>query len=286
MTIKYDKSITQVLAPFQFQSYFDSTLLHNALQLQSPGDSIVASTKQFSQSKGYGVAVHPQAATPVAFRFRGGSADGAVLIVCPGQVFYPGSFDTFEYGLPFGWLGGGSSLFYILHHPEAKVDFSGAGRAPVVFHRARFIVDAAYPGTARLNWPRTFPWPSAAMGTAGAAPQGGTALIDVEPEIAILRCRNSLAVPLTIQMVFSGMDDLDLTGAIPPVLTLTDYGGIDVSFPSVPAGSGLFPMITLPPEITRLGSSAGGVRFIDTSGTLAGAAGANYIDIVRYARLG
>jgi hypothetical protein len=121
------------------------------------------------------------------------------------------------------------------------------------------------------------------MGTAGAAPQGGAALIDFEPEIAIMRLRSSLAAPLTIQMVFSGMDDLDLTGANPSVLTLTDLGVVDISFPAVVAASATFPMVTLPPEIHRLGSSAGGVRFVDTSGTLTAA---DRIDIVRYARLG
>jgi hypothetical protein len=277
----YDKAITQVSTSYQFQSYFDSALLHTAIQLQSPGDAIVASTKQFSQSKGYGIAVHPQADCPMAFRFRGGSADGATLIVCPGQVFYPGSFDTFEYGLPFGWLGGGSALFYILHHPEARVDFSGAGRAPIVCHRARFIIEGAFPGTVSRNWPRTFPWPAAAMG-AGPAPQDGAPLIDFEPEIAIMRLRSSIANPATLTFQWHGVDDLDLTGANPPVLTLTDYTDTDISFPAVPAGSGGFPFVTMPPEIHRLGCSTGGLNIIDPTTALNGV----YIDIVRYCRLG
>jgi hypothetical protein len=282
MVSKSTRAITQIAASYNFQSYFDSALLHNALQLQSPGDPIVASTKQQAQSGGVGVGVHPMSDVPVSFRFRGGTADSAALIVAPGQVFQVGSFETFEFGLPFGWLGGGNALIYVLHHDGANLDFGGGGRSPLVCQRSRFIIDSVAAMTSRLNWPRTFPWPSAARGTAGVSPQGGTALLDFEPEIAVLRLRSALAVPATVTMVWRGVDDLDLTGATPPVLTLTDFSTADVAFPSVLAASGAFPVVTLPPEIHRLGSSAGGINFVVPAGDpLIG----SFIDVVRYCRL-
>jgi hypothetical protein len=284
MALDRKKSITQIPAAYPFQSYFDSALLQTALLQQAMGASIVASTLQSAQSKGVGVALHAQSDTPVAFRFRGGDADSAEIIVAPGQKMLVGSFDTFDYGLPFGWLGGGTALIYVIHHTGADYDLGGGGRSPIIFQRQRMIIDsglapAVWPGTFRANWPRTFPWPSATMGAAGT-PQTGAALLDVEPEIVILRLRASPAAAVTLSLVWRGTDDLDIDGA--GALNVTDFSSVDVSFPAVPAGSGVFPLITLPAEIHRLACAAGGVNFVDPTGALEG----SFIDIVRYARLG
>jgi hypothetical protein len=233
------------------------------------------------QSAGVGVALHPSSESPVAVRFRGGTADSAALILTPGQIVNVGTFATFEYGLPFGWLGGGTSILYILHNDKAVVDFGNSEKGATIFHRARYVIENAFPGTLRKNWPGTFPWQSAARtNTVNPMPEGGAPIVALDMEIALMRLRSAIAAPATVTMIWQGNDafDADAAGVVSSA-TRTTY---DVTFPAVPAGSGAFPIAWLPREVHRLTSSVTGVNFIDPTGALNG----QFIDVVRYCRFG
>ncbi len=71
-------SISQLLANFAYQSYFDATLHEKALLVQAVGNPIVASTRQYAQMEGEGLALHPLSQS----RWRSGSAVATRIPPC------------------------------------------------------------------------------------------------------------------------------------------------------------------------------------------------------------
>jgi hypothetical protein len=278
--ILHARAVTQVPARFAFQSYFSNALSATAILNQASGSSIVASTKQSAQTPGVGVALHASSKSPVAIRFHGGNADSAEVILVPGQRLDVGAFDSFDWGLPFGWLGGGTVLLYVIHRPDAFVDLGGKP-GPIPLQRLRLTIGNAFPGVLVANWPAAFPWGGAVYGT-DLTPQAGSPIVNVQPTRTALRLRSALAAPTTLAFVWRGDDDFD-TGANGLTVATADLTTADVSFPSVPAGSGAFPFAWLPTEISVLGGDSTCVTVIDANvgAPLNGA----FIDVVRYGML-
>jgi hypothetical protein len=296
---------------FQFQSDFDSTNLEKAIQNQGQGAPIVPSTLTPQQIPGYALGLHPSSQTPVAVQFQAGKHAGstATYYLKPGQIIRPagllGSFPGFKWGLPFGWLGGGHATLVVLTHPDAHLDWHGAGE--VIFHRARFQIYtlaqiSAANGlinNAPNNWPMRFPWTQAqraATGIANPIFQKGNPLLSItDPTRCVLALRGltTLAAPATMRAVFQGSNDvgldntgtvvLDNTGALGPVfeeVIWPQWAAIGTSgnlFSQVPAlildKNSLF---------NRLAADDGGLALIDNSG---GALANGYVDIVRYGKL-
>lgn len=176
-------TITDVYSPavqltekFQWQSYIGvGGPYQQAILQQDFNEPIVQSTLKRPQVPGYAVGLHPSSQTPVAVRFMGGVAgDSATLILKPGQVLRPVgrptganfAFTGIEWGLPFGWLGGGLATLLVFQSPDAEVDWSSDCEIP--FHRMSLPILApgdltiagAY-NNAPKNWPLRFPWPEA-----------------------------------------------------------------------------------------------------------------------------
>ena len=276
------KAITQLAATYPFQSYFDNALLLNAILSQSIGNQIVNSTRQFAQTPGEGVALHPSSRSPVAIKFHGGDADSAVIHLTPGQKVFPGSFKHIEWGLPFGWLGGGTVILYVLNSKEADIEFPAAN-VPVVFHRQRCLIvngnSVAAPGTP--NWPMAFPWSNANRSVAGAlTPQQASPLFGMVPDVTLLQYNGALAAPLDLNIQFTNITSLDQNS--PPDQAVGYANGIHFWPVTIPAviGPNVASLVWLPPEVGHFAGDACAVTFLDPAGVAGGA----FIDVVRYGR--
>jgi hypothetical protein len=273
------RAISQIPVNFAFQSYFDDTLLQKAILEQAPGEGIVPSTLKRSQDKGNVVGLGGTSDCPLAIRFRGGR-DSAPIILRPGQVIRPGRFDGFDYGLPFGWLGGGLAVLFVGH--EEDVDsYIGAARPEIIFHRTRLkiVADAVTP-TLVKNWPLRFPWTQAVRG-ASSSNQNGAPLLTVEPTRTLLRLRMNDIVGHTVRLIFRGSHDFDQDSA--GAVGTTDQEYVDLTFPANGAPTSTpYPMVELPAAFARLACDEGGV-----SATNLGVAALTdqYIDVVRYGRI-
>jgi len=269
------KTITQLSAAFPVQSYFDSVLLQTAILSQPPGDSIIGSTLQSPQTPGYGVALHPSSETPIAIRFFGERESG-VVILTPGSVLMVGPFDRFEWGLPFGWLGGGLALLYVLHQPDVKLDFSS--NAPeIIFHRTRVPIEAFGAITNPVNWPVAFPWGNA---FSGSTPQDAAPVIAIQPTKTFFRLRVNGAAPVTLAGLWRATSDFDTDSA--GVVTTTEYAEQSISFPaSSIVDPSVFPTAWIDDPVTRLGGDDARFNLVDPTGVLAG----SFVDVVRYGRI-
>lgn len=286
----------EVSGVFTFQSYFDSTLLQNAILAQPPNELIVPSTKTKSQVSGYGLGLHPSSECPVAVRFQTGAQQGAsqVYHLKPGQVIRPhgsmrgeaGSFSGFEWGLPFGWLGGGAATIVVMRTPDADVFWTG--NPEIIFHRQRMLIyaPAAVPVAASipLNWPKRFPWPNAIYG-ANNIQQSGRAALSVTPTRTALRLRvSTLAAVNTMRVLFCGTNDWsqDSAGAV----SLADVSYTDVVWGTFDQG-GIgtpgthYPTQVYTGELERFAADDGGVVFADLTGDIDG----EYVDVIRYGTL-
>lgn len=177
---------------FTSQSEIDPTYLDYGVRDQKAGQPIVQA--QNAQDSGFGLGLAPWAETPIAVRFRAGGQQGgsAVFILRPGDVVFPSRsrpFSGFEWGLPFGWLGGGLATIAILPSPETDLGWGGT-RREVLFHRfqttivpvAGLVNDAAFAAALRFNWPLRFPFVQQRRQDAvGTFDQSGQPLLSVEP---------------------------------------------------------------------------------------------------------
>lgn len=287
---------------FPFQSYFDSGLLERALLQQSKNEPIVNSlTPAVGLAKtpmiqtgvpGYCIGLHPSSQTPVAVQpLVGGQATSPqAIILKPGQIYRPhghlgknGNFSGVNWGIPFGWLGGGVATLYVFSSPDA--DVAWPGNKEVIFHRqrAQILSCAGAPAAAPSNWPTTFPWLGATRGTID---QSGASIISLEPTRTLMSLRlGTLAAPAEMRVEIQGSDDFDLNA-----LMVTDpaaFRFVTYTWGTyVPCAGVSYPVVEAPTEWTRLGcnndDSANG--FILT--TLAGSSVENaFVDIVRYGRL-
>ena len=287
-------SAIQLSRLFDYQSYFDSTLLERAILLQSTNDPIVDSKRE--QTSGYAIGLHPSSQTPISVQFDvgGQQGSGAPIILKPGQVVRPhgippgaksGSFAGFRWGLPFGWLGGGLATVLVFQTPDSDVLWPG--NPEIIFHRQRFAIisGAALPAAAPKNWPIRFPWTQAVTGT-GSFPQKGLPILAVDPTRTILRLRvATLAAPEDVRMIYQSTQDFDLdsAGAVitTPVTALDITWGTWASFGAGDLGT-QFQAQSLTDLGYKFGADDGGVVFASNAGTLIG----SFIDCVRYGRLG
>lgn len=236
----------QVAATFLLQSYFSSSLYEKALQLQRPNELIVTDTLESPDITGYGVGLHPSSETPVAVRFKGNRAGGAgassVIYLKPGEIVKPsdGPFSGFDWGLPFGWLGGGTANLIVFVTPDAWVDWSNDLRE-VLFHRVRLpiVAPASVPAvaTARIDWPIRFPWPNAFAQTANQ-PQTGNPVIGVNPSkvVLIVRKSSNTTLPPTIRFLLNGVDDYAIGSTTTIDTTFAAYQDVIVPTQTAPAG--------------------------------------------------
>lgn len=280
---------------FAFQSYFDSTLLQQAILEQLTNDPIVASTKRRVGIGGYALGLHPSSQTPVAvvLEVGGSAASQQAIVLKPGQIYRPhgkptekaGHFSAFTWGLPFGWLGGGHANLYVFPSPDA--DVAWPGNPEVIFHRQRMqiIAPAALPTAAPKNWPMRFPWGLATQGT-NAVQQYGKPVIAVEPTRVIMSLRlASLATADTMRILFHEDNDFDLdsTGAV--IAGNTRF--VDTVWGTYTAHGGAnltpnYPLMELESLVARISADDGGMQLVDMSaGTLTNA----YVDVTRYGRL-
>jgi hypothetical protein len=185
------------------------------------------------------VGLLPSSETPIAIQFSTGGQQGrsAVFRLKPGEVLWPfgrpngighnGQFSGFQWGLPFGWLGGGSATLIVLRTADAKVTWA-SDHAEVIYHRIRLKIltaaeinaltdplSSSYIGP--LNWPQRFPWPAAISGVTGQQlNQGGQPALAVQPTRTAMKLNlTALANPSNMRMYFVGADNWaqDQTGA-------------------------------------------------------------------------
>lgn len=286
-----------VSALFTHQSYFDDTLLEKALLTQSQNEPIVGSTRRREEIGGYSFGLHPSSQAPVAIQPRvgGQAASPQAIILKPGQVYRPhgrtdgrvGNFSGFDWGLPFGWLGGGLCTLYVF--PSSDADVVWPGDAEVLFHRQRMqiVAPAGLPANALKNWPLRFPWTQALRG-ASSLTQAGAAIISISrPTRALLSLRlASLALPATMRMLAHESNDLDLdsTGAV--VAGAARFDSYVWGSYAANGGAGNlatnYPVIEYAGPLVRLGADDGGVTLVDMdASTLTNA----YVDVARYGHI-
>lgn len=283
------KAITEMGATFVYQSYFDSARLGRAILPQTVANTIVDSTLRVAQVPGIGVALHPCSQSPVAIRFHGDRVDSAVVHLTPGQSMKVGPFTQFDWGLPFGWLGGGPVILYVLHTDEVEAGFAQS-HSPIIFHRVRAIVEdgsggpIAVPTAAAINWPLAFPWSNALRndGAGNLTPQRSAPLFQVIPDVVLMQYRAALAAPLDLVIQFSNVDPFDLQS--PPDQAAGYSNGLHlhpVTFPAVAAPIGpLASLAWLPQEVARMAGDFAEFHLLDPTNTVTGA----FVDVVRYGR--
>ncbi len=294
---------------FALQSYFDDTLLEKALLVQSQNEPIVGSTLQKANVGGYAFGLHPSSQTPVAVRpiVGGQTASPQAVILRPGQIYRPhgrpgnkpGHFSGFEWGLPFGWLGGGVATLYVFPSPDA--DVAWPGDAEVMFHRfrAKIVTPASLAAqiAALNNWPLRFPWTQALRGTDQISQKGAAIISISNPTRVMMSLRlNSMARADDMRMILQGSDDFDTgTFAAPsdPTVgcrfdtytwgTYAANGGTGDLGTNYPIVEYTGPLARLGADgVTAAGLALGGMVLVDmAAGTLTDA----YVDIARYGRI-
>lgn len=295
-------SVTQV---FPYQSFFDSGLLQKAILTQSPNQPIVnnPTTPMIKVGlDGYAVGLHPSSQTPIAFQPLGGGGQNAsaqAIVLRPGQIYRPhgkpgggpGHFAGFEWGLPFGWLGGGVATLYVFASPDA--DVAWPGDAEVIYQRQRMEIYGAGnapPAAVPFNWPQRFPW-AHAVGPNNQTQAGLPTISITQPtRIEMSLVLTSLAAPDTMRMFLWGSNDFAVNG-ITGVIDTTLTRFIDYTWGSYAAeapGSNIttaYPVAELSGEMVRLAADDGGMLLwslsTNTDQNLSGA----FVDVTRYGRI-
>jgi len=291
----------EVTAKFLYQSYFDDSLGVQALLSQAPGSPIVQSTLATQQVTGYAVGLHPSSEAPIAISFFTGGQQGgsSPYRLSPGEVIRPhgkpgdtsGAFSGFQFGLPFGWLGGGSALLVVLRTPDAHVLWNS--HPELIYHRMRLqiVAPASIPTSTAVvpNWPHRFPWPYAVRGTNNLTQRGQPALAVTPTKTALrLRIDDMSAGPADVRLLWYGTNDfdLDVNGAITAPATTTS-GFMDITWgtsspyaSSVGVGTHQYQtQFFSDSQLTRFAADEGGALVMtSTDARLQGA----YTDVVRY----
>ncbi len=297
-------------ALFPIQSYFNHTisiadptlaLAAAGILTQSQNEPIVNSTLLKSNTGGYSFGLHPSSQTPVAVQPILGGQTGSpqTVILRPGQIYRPhgkpdgtpGFFSGFNWGIPFGWLGGGVATLYVFPSPDA--DVAWPGNAEVLFHRQAIrvisLTEAAALAEVPFNWPLRFPWPHAAsafIDPTVAVPQPGNPIISISKPTRIeMSLRNGTVItPWTMRMLFRGTTDFDDGSLTPGYCRYVDY--VWGSYAS-PVG-GIFannnwPIVELTGEMCRIAADDGGLVFVNIDG------GVDHdneqVDVVRYGEI-
>lgn len=274
--------ISQVVENYAIQRYIEPTTGGYFLP-QSPGSAIVKSTLQTWQSgHGYGIVNESTSMAPVAIQFYGRAASAA-FILRPGEAIYPGEFDSFDYGLPFGWAGGGVVMLKVALAPNVRFEIPSA-RPEIPYWRVILAVeaDASPLPTLKRNWPSKFPWEHA-TGSAAGANQAGVPSIHVEPSRTLLFLPT---VGVNAGIAPGGAYNARLFFRT-DVATSDEQGSgdysCDVSWVA-PAGGAIIPGLVaeLPAQFDRLDLNQGGVTITSPDGSLAVA---DWCVAVRYGRI-
>lgn len=266
---------------FPIQSYLSNADGAQGLLTQARGNNIVAADRQVDV-KGSFIGLSPNSQTPVAFRplHVDKRVAGQIITLIPGQVMRL-DINGFEWGIPFGWLGGGLATLIVADNDQPFINWPQQ-KTEVLIHRTRLQVAADGSPVFVAALPNRFPWPSAQKATNQA--QAGQPIIAIEPTRVSFRLRvNNLAAPSDMRVLMKASDDLDIgtDGLTPGTADLT-Y--VDVTFPQAVAGvvSVGFPVIEIVGVPARLGGDLATVALVDISGgALAGA----FVDILRYGKI-
>lgn len=268
---------------FRIQSFFSSSATTAAGQeaaiIAQGMNDLIAQKAVEPRANGRFIGLHPSSRTPVALRALsvGRSSGTPPIVLTPGQFIESTGMQGIEWGIPFGWMGGGFASLVVADGPEA---FSGwpLVKSEVLIHRVRLPVvqDAAAAGLAyHAAWPTQFPFPSSSKPT-----------IAVEPTKVSMRLRlDNLAAQADMRLVFQANDVFDIgsDGLTPGT---TDFTYFDVTFPPAPAGilSLAFPLIEIQAPV--VGGSITNVALVDISGLGAGGplVGA-FVDIARFGKI-
>ena len=317
--------VLEIASTFPFQSWFDSTLLQQAIAIQPAGTKIVAGIEE-AQNGGYSLILHRSSQTPISVTAKGEGSAPTIYTLAPGQAIAPlgdKPFRSFTWGLPYGWLGGGMAKLLVTQQ-QGEPTF-GDARPEIPFHRARFAIrqpaalaTGGAGGTfnnSPLNWPIRFPWVQSSNQSGVAQP--GAPVLAPEPTRIVMVLRPPLAsqvagaspliAPASMLAIIEGADDFCLdAGGIGG--QLDQSGSIQGSFPIQdsfiwPAWTNVGTSGNLAvqnPELTiaegtggqallRLGCS--GIPFTTTAvgvtfvDTSGGALAGFFVDVVRYGRL-
>lgn len=293
----------QITKIFPFQTYFDAsfeTIPANAM-LDSPSNQgIIQSTLQDkNQTEAYAIGLAPWSEAPIAARMQSQDDGGlsSPLILRPGEILSPTglargesyrNFRGLEWGLPFGWLGGGLVSVFLFKSPETLPDWT-YGAKEVCFHKFQTTIIAANavpPNPMYWNWPTRFPWARAFRGSGAVGlSQAGTPNLSVKPTRTLLRLNGvNLAAAEACRVVFWGTDTFDSTSSgldpsTQPAVAQSAY--YEFSWPANTAGG--WPahqqVVTLPEDINQIVANAYGITIeAIAGGSLVGAT----VNVVRY----
>jgi len=292
-------NIVQLTEQFPIQSYFDAaaeltTPPSTAALVQPTNSNIIQSTlKDKANQGGYAIGLAPWSQSPLALRINfGEGGNSSAVTLRPGQVFRPNGkqrFQGFEYGLPYGWLGGGMATLFIFKTEGAEVWWEGE-QAEVLFHRFRTTILAG-PATAPSyrNWPNRFPWSQMyryrGVGVTPISQQGQPSLAISRTTKVLLRLNVGATVITADQdarMIFWGTDDFGI-GADGITAVNSDNFFEDVSFPDPAAivlgGTQNNPIVSVDVSTAGLGANAWGVNIVaPPASVLVG----KTVDICRY----
>lgn len=293
-----------ISALFDIQSYFNPTTAPNLAQAaagiltQSRNEPIVNSTLLKTNIGGYSFGLHPSSQTPVAIQptVGGQNTSPQAIILRPGQIYRPhgkpgvgaGNFSGFNWGLPFGWLGGGLATLYVF--PSADADVAWPGNAEVLFHRQTIrvisIAEAETLLEVPFNWPLRFPWPHAASVFISSTPisQAGSPIISISKPTRIemsLRS-NGLAAPFPMRMLFRNTTDFGTSAANSCRFVDYTWGTFTSPIGGI-FGNNNWPIVELTGEMCRVAADDGGVVFVNISGdpTLDN----SQVDVIRYGEI-
>lgn len=300
---------TQVTKTFSYQSYYDTALLEKAVLEQAPNNPIIQSTLVQQQLSGYAIGNHPDSQTPVAVVFEGNGrqSGSAIHIIPPGGIVRPTSsgrggedaFQSFSWGLPFGWLGGGTATIVVFQTKDSWANW--IPRNQVLFHRftALIYAPASIPAAASIttSWPRNWPMRFPSLLTrrgASAIPQGGAPQFAIrEPGQVVFRLHTAVGSNSGIKAFFYHTTDFsDELAATPAPIPVES---VDIPVPgttptALPAGMVEYMDFQGPSILSRLGCDGklgsgatltAGVLFASDDLNLQG----QYIDVARYGYL-
>jgi hypothetical protein len=260
--------VAQIVENYAIQRYIEPVTGGYYLP-QPPGNQVVQTTaKKWSAGRGYGIVNEATSMAPVAITFFGHAATGT-FILRPGEAIYPGEFDSFEYGLPFGWAGGGIVMLKVALQKDVRFSIPSA-RPEIPYWRVILKVeaDASPLPVLKRNWPSKFPWEYATGSSAGSN-QNGTPSIHVEPTRTLLFLPTAGKAGGIVPGTIYGARLFFRTDTTSDEMGQGNYS-TDVAW-AAPALGAIIPglVTSIPAELDRLDLNLGGVTITSPDATLA-----------------